>query len=131
MWARREKTIWVQGEDAAARYMKRNGCVVIARNLRLGMGEIDLLCREKKTGTIIVVEVKARLHAEDTRIQIDPTASITQAKKTKLRTLARAIKKQTEYRDSPIRIDVVSVIFTPKKRRPKQIKRYQSAVTET
>ncbi len=128
MFGRQKKTIWVRGENAAARFMRRNGCVILARNQRLAMGEIDLLCREKKTGAIVVVEVKARLHHADARIKIDPTANITIAKKAKLRTLARAIKKQPRYRDAPIRIDVIAVVFSPDQRKPKQIKRYQSAI---
>ena len=46
------------GEDAAVALLQRSGYDVVARNVRLPGGEIDVLCREG--GTIVFVEVKAR-----------------------------------------------------------------------
>ncbi len=126
----RKKTIWVRGEDAAAKLMKRQGCTILARNLRLSMGEIDLLCCEKKTGTTVLVEVKAREYAPDARAHTDPTANIGTKKQAKLRLLAHAIKKQSAYRDAPIRIDAVGVVFTKGQRKPTEIKHYRSAVSD-
>ncbi len=124
----RNQSIWLRGEDAAARLMKREGCRVIARNLRLPMGEIDLLCCEKKSGTIIVVEVKAREHTPGPGRRFDPASNITHAKLTKLRLLVRALKKQDAYRSAPIQIDVVTVVFEPGRRSPVEMKSYRSAI---
>ena len=106
--ASKEQSVWVRGERAAARHMKRNGYRVLAHNLRLGFGEIDLLCEDPKSRCVIIVEVKARLKQHDDTRQIDPEANITAAKKSKLRSLASAIMKQDAYRDRPIRIDVIA-----------------------
>lgn len=130
-WSRHSKSVWVRGEDHACRVMRRAGCRVLERNLRLPMGEIDLLCRESRSGTIVIVEVKAREYAEDDRVKINPTANIDRAKQQKLRTLARAIKKDARYRDAPIRIDAVGVIFAKGRRSPVESKHYVAAVRDS
>lgn len=106
-----------RGERVAARLMKQRRCRVVGRNVRLPHGEIDLLCEHKASGTVVVVEVKARLvrDASDTR---RPEDNITAAKKHKLRTLALALMKQEGFQGRAVRIDVVSVRFAPGRRRP-------------
>lgn len=47
-----------EGEDAAVELLENSGYVVIARNVRLPGGEIDVIAREG--GVIAFVEVKAR-----------------------------------------------------------------------
>lgn len=129
MLRRKQTNIWKQGERDAARFMKRLGCRILARNLRLSVGEIDLLCQEKQSGTIIVVEVKARSYSDDSYKRIDPVASITEKKKHKLRTLAKAIKRMPEYAKSPIRIDVIGIRYDFGQRKP-EITHYPSAVAD-
>lgn len=48
-------------EDAAARYLVRQGLTVLARNFRCRGGEIDLVCRDRKT--LVFVEVRLRRNA--------------------------------------------------------------------
>ena len=112
---------------AAARFMRRQGCRIIARNLRLPQGEIDLLCLEKTTGTAVIVEVKARAYTPETR-DIDPLASITAKKQAKLITLAKAIRKRPEFESRPIRIDIIAVRFEDGSRRAR-IRHYSGCVT--
>lgn len=47
-----------EGEDAAVRLLEASGYAVIARNVRLPGGEIDVIARERDT--IVFIEVKAR-----------------------------------------------------------------------
>jgi putative endonuclease len=47
-----------EGEDAAVRLLEDSGYAVIARNVRLPGGEIDVIARDRDT--IVFVEVKAR-----------------------------------------------------------------------
>jgi putative endonuclease len=47
-----------EGEDAAVRLLENSGYAVIARNVRLPGGEIDVIARDRDT--IVFVEVKAR-----------------------------------------------------------------------
>lgn len=119
--------IWVRGERAAARAMRRAGCRVIARNLVLGPGEIDLLCFDKRAGSFVVVEVKARIDHGDGR---RPEDAITAAKKRKLVQLVRALQREDRVRGRPIRVDVVAVVFAPGKRRAVAVRRYEGAVRD-
>jgi putative endonuclease len=48
-----------EGEDAAVRLLEDSGYAVIARNVRLPGGEIDVIARDRDT--IVFVEVKARV----------------------------------------------------------------------
>jgi len=130
MLGRKPQSIWVRGEHAAAKYLRRNGYTIITRNLRLPMGEIDILCLEKSTGTIVIVEVKARAFDANSPRQIDPIASITQKKQAKLRSLAHAIKKMPQYASEPIRIDAVSVLFESGRRKP-EITLYRGCVGDS
>ncbi len=38
-----------RGEQLAAEHLQRRGCVVLARNTRIGRGEIDLIVRDGDT----------------------------------------------------------------------------------
>lgn len=49
------------GERVAARFLRREGYKVLYRNFRPHQGgEIDLVCRERATATLVFVEVKTR-----------------------------------------------------------------------
>jgi putative endonuclease len=47
------------GENAAARYLERQGYTILARNARTRYGEIDLVVRSPQ-GELVFVEVKTR-----------------------------------------------------------------------
>jgi putative endonuclease len=49
-----------QGEDLAARFLKRKGLKILTRNWTHGKGEIDLVAFDKCHNTLIFVEVKLR-----------------------------------------------------------------------
>jgi len=123
---RNPKSVWTRGEDAAAKLMKQNGYTLLARNLRLGMGEIDLLCLDTKADCVVVVEVKARVR--NSSATPAPEASITAAKQRKLRSLAKAISAREDCKGKGIRIDVVAVEFAPDVTKPIAIRHFESAV---
>jgi putative endonuclease len=54
----RRATVGREGEDAAVRLLEESGYIVIARNVRLPGGEIDVIARDRDV--IAFVEVKAR-----------------------------------------------------------------------
>jgi putative endonuclease len=47
-----------EGEDTAASFLAGNGYRVLARNVRVGAGEIDAVCLDGNT--LVIVEVKRR-----------------------------------------------------------------------
>lgn len=119
--------VWKRGERAAAKAMRRAGCRVIARNLVLGPGEIDILCQDRASGEFVVVEVKARIDRGGLR---RPEGSITRAKQAKLVQLVRALQRDGRVRGKAIRIDVVAVDFAPGVRRAVDVRHYVRAVTD-
>lgn len=125
---RTKKSVCVRGEDAASRHMKRAGYRVLGRNVRFPMGEIDLVCHNPKSDTLVVVEVKARLIKQADSRRIDPEANITHSKKAKLRTLAQAIIKDKRFPGRGIRIDVIAVVFVEGRSKPDELRHYESAV---
>ncbi len=54
----RRATVGREGEDAAVRLLEEVGFIVIARNVRVPGGEIDVIARDRDV--IAFVEVKAR-----------------------------------------------------------------------
>lgn len=122
-----QRSVWKRGERVAARAMRRAGCRVVARNLLLGPGEIDLLCFDRRAGEFVVVEVKARIDHGDGR---RPEDAITAAKKKKLVQLVRALQREERVRGRAIRVDMVAVVFAPGKRRAVRVTRYERAVRD-
>jgi putative endonuclease len=92
------------GEDVAARHLVEQGIVVLARNWRCDIGEIDIVGRD---GDVLVVcEVKTR---SGTGFG-SPLEAITRAKAARLRRLAARWLADHEGRPTHVRFDVVGVL---------------------
>jgi putative endonuclease len=91
-----------EGETAAARYLAARGYRILARNLRLPGGEIDILCVE--SGELVFVEVKRR----DQAAFGSGLGAVDRRKRAILRALAEDYA-QIVAPKSRIRFDVVSI----------------------
>ena len=91
------------GEDAAAEALAARGYRVLVRNIRLGRGEIDLVCEHD--GDIVFVEVKARRGAGFGT----PAEGVTVRKQRALLSLAARYLGRTGRADRTCRFDVVEV----------------------
>ena len=111
-----------RGETVAAKYLQAKGYRVLKRNLRLRIGEIDLLCLAPDRKTVVLVEVKTRRRGD-----MAPESNITFHKKRKLLSLARVLKKMKQYSRSPLRIDVIALVL-PEGGEP-VIRHYENAIT--
>lgn len=110
--ARQRDPLGPAGERAAARYLRRRGYRVLARNLHTVAGEADLVCEAPDHRTIVLVEVKARRRIEgqpQQSAEMAPEASVTAAKRRKLVAIARTLARLNKWEDRPMRIDVVAV----------------------
>lgn len=94
-------------EDAAAEALRRAGLRVVARNVRLPHGEIDLVCRDRERW--VFVEVKCRRADWGDA----PAAAVSWAKRRRLVRLAQHYLKWKARADAPGRFDVVSVTVLP------------------
>jgi putative endonuclease len=93
-----------QAERAAERELRRQGYRIVARNVRIAGGEIDLVALQG--GTVCFVEVRSRASGElGSALQ-----SVGAAKRRQLTKLARAFLHQRGLEGAPARFDVVAVV---------------------
>lgn len=108
----RRKALGRLCEEAASRYLSRQGYQIIETNYRLRMGEIDIIARQGDT--VAFVEVKAR---QDRRFG-EPFEAVGPRKQAKLRSMAglwlAAHQQDPRYRECEFRFDVVSIIMDEK-----------------
>jgi putative endonuclease len=91
-----------EGEDAAVRLLQDRGYAVIARNVRLPGGEIDVIARDRDV--VVFVEVKAR----DSQAFGSALAAVDARKRRTLRAIA-ADWLQVAAPGARARFDVVTV----------------------
>lgn len=92
-----------KGEETAARFLARCGWKIIARNVRAGHGEIDLVAEDGET--LVFVEVKTGSTAAFGR----PEEWVTPAKQRALVRAALRYLAEQGLADRPCRFDVVAV----------------------
>jgi putative endonuclease len=107
-WRRRPKTLGAQGEDLAAKFLKRAGYEILERNAKLGRNEIDIIARDGDT--IAFVEVKTRDTPGDA---FSPEDNVHAAKQRKLITAAKHYMARHPDPNAYYRFDVVSVVIAP------------------
>ncbi len=97
------QTLGRAAEEAAARFLEQRGIRVVERNVRIGRGEIDLVCRD--AGVWVFVEVKSR----QARWGDAPSAAVSLDKQRRLARLAEGYLKWRRLREPRCRFDVVAV----------------------
>ncbi len=93
------------GEDAALAYLEQRGMVLVARNWRCRLGEIDIVVRDGPT--LVLCEVKTRSGLGFGT----PLGAITAAKRARLRRLAAAYLLESGGHRGPVRIDAVGILW--------------------
>ena len=96
------------GEVVAANYLAQRRYRILARNVSNRFGEIDLVALQGRT--VVLVEVKT--WAEATARGEDPSLAVDSEKTRALTRAALAFLKQHRLLESPVRIDVVSVVVS-------------------
>ena len=97
------RQIGERGESIARRYLRRQGCEILACNWACQYGEIDIIMRQ--AGVIAFVEVKAR-HAPDTD---DILSGITPQKRERIVKAAQQYLHNHGLDEALWRIDAVAV----------------------
>jgi putative endonuclease len=94
-----------RGERAAARFLKRHGYRVLARNYHRLAGEIDLICAH--ADTIVFVEVKTRSSDEAQ----EPLEALRPAQQRRIEQAARCFLMERSAQDRACRFDVVTIVW--------------------
>ena len=99
------KALGDRGEAAAAQYLRKRGCQLLASQWRCRYGELDLVARDRD-GTICFVEVKLRSGS----FAGLPREAVDRRKQKRLRAAAACYLSQHDL-DAPARFDVAAGIF--------------------
>ena len=102
--SRRRSVVGAWGEELAARHLSAAGLVILDRNWRCSVGELDLVARQGDV--LVVVEVKTRT----TTAYGTPAEAVTDRKVARLRRLASAWLADHPVSPREVRIDVLSVL---------------------
>lgn len=114
------------GEREAARLLRRTGFRILGANVRTPVGEADLVALDPDGRTVVIVEVKCRARAPGDAEGFRPEAAITAHKRAKLVQVARSLGKRRRYAGRPMRIDVVTVVWS--ERADHELRHYRDAV---
>lgn len=95
------------GERLAAKYLKKQGYRLLARNVRSRHGELDLIARDPDGKTIVSVEVKAGA----ANPHYPPELHVTPAKQRKIVALTAQLARRNQLTGRPFRFDVIAVEF--------------------
>lgn len=117
LWAR---FLGNRGERAAARYLRRLGYRIVARQYASAFGEVDLICLDGETFVFVEVKTRRSLAAGH------PTEAITAEKQRQLTRAALAYLKRHNRLEAPARFDVVAVVWPEDGSKP-QIEHYKDA----
>ena len=109
-----------RSERAAARYLRRQGCRVLARNFACPLGELDLVVLDGDC--IVFVEVRST-GSDDTE---RPACSVDLAKQKRLTALALHFLQQKRLLDRAARFDVLAISW-PADRREPRIEQFRNA----
>lgn len=105
--ARQRSTLGAYGEALAARHLAAQGMVLLDRNWRCELGEIDLVLRDGRI--LVVCEVKTR----SSLAFGTPLEAVTERKAARLRRLAARWLADHEVHPDEVRIDLVGVLVPP------------------
>ena len=100
----RTRALGAFGEAYAARHLVAGGMVLLDRNWRCELGEIDLVLRDGDT--LVFCEVKTRSSAS----YGTPLESVTVRKAARLRRLAARWLAEHQLRPREVRLDLVGVL---------------------
>jgi putative endonuclease len=101
-----------RSERAAARFLKRQGFRILARNYSCPHGELDLVAVEGRC--VVFVEVRSTGGDDPLR----PALSVDQEKQRRLTDLALYYLRQHRLLDCMARFDVLAISWPPDKREP-------------
>jgi len=93
------------GEQKASEYLNKNGFVILKKNFRSLMGEIDIIAKKEKT--VYFIEVKTRTNLEKGY----PYEAVNQIKINHLKKAANFFLLKSAHKDYKLKIGVISIIL--------------------
>lgn len=94
-----------RAEEAAVEYLQHQGYIILERNYRTSLGEIDIIAEDRDS--LVFIEVRSRL---GTKFGL-PQETVNWAKQQKLRRLANQYLKTRGAWRRNCRFDVIGILF--------------------
>ena len=116
-----------EGERAAARFLKKHGYRILARNVTYRQGEVDLVVQEKRSGAVCFVEVRSRATEAGQTPEISPEETVTPAKRRRIVSAAKKFLADRRAAEVLARFDVVAIRFTGDDRKHPDVRHYPGA----
>ncbi len=107
------RSLGQRGEDAAAKFLRKLGYIIVARGHRDRIGEIDLVAVDGRT--VVFVEVKTRTSQDAGH----PADAVDDDKQRRLTRLALAYLKRYDLLECSARFDIVAITWPDLKSKPK------------
>ena len=107
------RSLGQRGEDAAARFLRKLGYIIVARGHRDRIGEIDLIAVEGRT--VVFIEVKTR----SSQAAGHPAEAVDDDKQRRLTKLALTYLKRHDLLECSARFDVVAITWPDARSKPK------------
>lgn len=98
---------WMQAEELAARYLKKQGFRILHRNIRLDRFEMDIVAQ--KGDIVVFAEVRSRSDDSHTA----PEDTVQHTKQRHLREAARRYLARYREEDVYYRFDVIGILMRP------------------
>lgn len=108
-----KNSLGLQGEQLAARYLRKLGYRILARGHRQRLGEIDLVALDGKV--LVFVEVKTWRSDRDG----DPSEAVDSRKQERLTRAALVYLKRRNLSEHPARFDVISIVWPSPTAKPR------------
>lgn len=109
-----------RSERAAARFLRKLGCRILAHNVADTKGEIDLLALDRQT--IVVVEVRSSEGDDFEKL----AATVNLAKQRRISNAALRFLHRRKLLNISVRFDVLAICWPPEASEPK-IRHYRNA----
>ena len=100
------KVLGTKGETLAEKYLQKKGYKILQKNYKNFIGEIDIICFDKKNNETIFVEVKTRQSAKYGQ----PCEAVNYFKQQKIYKTATVYLKQKSLLDEKFRFDVIEIL---------------------
>jgi putative endonuclease len=109
-----------RSERAAVRYLRRQGCRILARNWTSPLGELDLVAADGRC--VVFVEVRSTESDDPAR----PAASVDDAKQARLTRLALDYLRKYGLLECAARFDVLAISWPAAAREPRIVHHRQA-----
>ncbi len=98
------KSLGEKGEELAVGHLKKKGYLILKRNYRSPVGEIDIIAEDH--GTVVFVEVKTRTPSSFGL----PEQAVNAKKQEKIKKTALHYMSSVRKKELPARFDIVSIL---------------------